>query len=349
MGENGELLRDEKRPMVSLVVPCFNEAEVLPELVRRLGALADVLEANNDVEILLVDDGSRDATWELIGAAAREDGRKRIGGVRLARNFGQQAALWCGYERARGDAVVTLDADLQDPPEVVLDLVAEWAIPRGYPADVVHAVRDERHGETRFKKWTASLFYRGLRWAGADFLEVDAGEFRLVSRRGVDILLDMPERHRLLRGMVAWTGLETATVHYTRAARSAGSGKYSIPRMVRLAMDGMLSFSRLPVRLIYLAAAALLVFFLGYMVLGLRLDGWRFLSSGGGAIVMAVTLFGTTTLLAVGILGEYAVRIFEEVKQRPPYVVRDVIASGVGRKPGSRGRSREARPRRERV
>jgi glycosyltransferase involved in cell wall biosynthesis len=187
-----------RREAISIVIPCYNEAEVFPHLQKALAMLADSIGQDYDVEIILVDDGSRDATWKKICAFSAADSRVR--GVALSRNFGHQAALTCGYDRATGDAVVCMDADLQDPPEVVLEMIRHWR----EGADVVYGVRARREGETTFKLWTAKLFYRLIRAMGAEYVREDAGDFRLLSRRSVEALKKMREEHRFIRGMVGW-------------------------------------------------------------------------------------------------------------------------------------------------
>ncbi len=313
-------------PLLTLVIPCYNEEEVFPHLRGALVSLMDALAPDLRAEAILVDDGSGDATWQRIETFAAEDPRVR--GIALSRNFGHQLALTCGYDFARGDAVVTLDADLQDPPETVLRMVARWR----EGADVVYAVRARREGETLFKRATASAFYRLLRLSGARQLRPDAGDFRLVSRRCLEALRGMKEQHRFLRGMVGWLGFRSAQIAYDRAPRRAGSTKYPLRRMLHFALDATLSFSILPLRLTFLFASTLTAAILSYLAyvavrhwfLGVALvPGWT-------SLLLSVMAFGALNLVCLGILGEYVGRIFEESKGRPLYVVREVAARADG-------------------
>ena len=254
-------MRSEKsKPLISLVIPCYNEAEVFPHLRGELANLADRLEGDFALEVILVDDGSKDSTWEQITSFAAADARVR--GIELSRNFGHQMALTCGCDHAQGDAVVSMDADLQDPPEVVLELVEKWKA--GY--DVVYAVREKREGESRFKLWTAALFYRLIRGLGATHVKADTGDFRLMSRRSIDALQQMREQHRFIRGMVGWVGFRTAEVHYHRRARRAGETKYPLRKMLRFAADATVSFSTVPLKLSFVAALTLFFVILLYLV-----------------------------------------------------------------------------------
>ena len=307
--------------LVSLVVPIFNEQEVLPQLCAELGKLADRLERERGlrVEAVLVDDGSSDRSWLGIIDAAQADARVRA--VSLSRNFGHQAALTCGYQLARGDAVVTLDADLQDPPEVVLELVEAWQ--RG--ADIVYAVRARRDGESWFKRRSAALFYRLLRRIGETNAPRDAGDFRLMSRRAVDALNQLREVHRYIRGMVGWLGFQTAVVRYRRAPRAAGRTKYPLLRMVRLAVGAIVSFSTFPLRLFYWAGVLSTIPFFFYSLVALYQKythdvpmprGWM-------ALQMSIITFGCLNLVSLGIMGEYVGRIYEQGKERPLFLIRD--------------------------
>lgn len=316
--------RPSQNDFVSIVVPCYNEEAAFPALKERLLGLADSLsrELQCDVEILFVDDGSSDLTWKLLRDASVADRRIRV--IRLSRNFGHQSALSCGYAFAVGDAIVCLDADLQDPPELIPDMIEKWR----EGADVVYAVRLERDGESAFKLWTAKLFYRLVRSLGADHIRADVGDFRLMSRRSLDALLQLEEHHRFLRGMVGWIGFNTAEVTYHRRARVAGTTKYPLSKMVRLATDAIVSFSRAPLRLAYYCAIGLSLPFIGYLAyvaiavlfFGAHLEpGWL-------SIVTAVVAFGVSSLISQAILGEYVGRIYEESKQRPLYIVQDVAS-----------------------
>jgi len=305
------------RRRVSLVIPCFNEEDALPPLRDALISLLDGLNATYDVEAILVDDGSRDRTWSLIRAYAEKD--PRLKGVALSRNFGHQAALSCGYDWASGDAVIALDADLQDPPEVVLEMLKKWED----GADIVHAVRTSREGENAFKLATASFFYRLIRALGAEHVRSDTGDFRLMSRRSLEALRKLPEYHRFIRGMVGWIGYRTAEVRYERKPRKAGATKYTAGKMVRFAMDAVVSFSIMPLRLAYVAGLLLSLAILGYLVFALiRYAFWGVtLVPGWTSLILALVGFGTMNLVCVGIMGEYVGRIYEQSKQRPIYLV----------------------------
>ena len=302
---------------ISIVIPCYNEEDVLPLLAAPLSSLADQLRQRYRVEVVLVDDGSVDKTWRLICDYARMDGRVR--GMSLSRNFGHQAALTCGYDLATGDAVVCMDADLQDPPEVVREMVAKWE----GGADVVYAVRRSRTGESAFKLKTASLFYRLIRRMGATYVREDSGDFRLMSRRALDALNKLREQHRFIRGMVGWVGFRTAEVRYDRMARVAGVTKYPFRKMLRFAIDATVSFSSFPLRLAYLLSSALSLVFLGYLVYTLFLHFFfdRTLVPGWSSLIISITAFGAINLMCLGIIGEYIGRIFEQAKSRPLYLV----------------------------
>ena len=239
MRDSGE--RDDSRPVLSVVVPCANEEQVLRETNLRLIAALDQISPN--FEIVYVDDGSTDSTPDLLREMQLQDNRIRV--VRFSRNFGHQVAITAGLEHTRGDAVVIIDADLQDPPEVIREFFNKWM--EGY--DVVYGVRAEREGETAFKLWTAKLFYRCISRLSDTAIPLDTGDFRLMDRGVVDALLAMPERDRFVRGMVSWLGYSQAAVPYRRAPRFAGNTKFSLFKMVRFATDGIVSFSILPLRL----------------------------------------------------------------------------------------------------
>jgi polyisoprenyl-phosphate glycosyltransferase len=303
-------------PLLALVVPCYDEAEAFPHLRAALESLRSELLSKYHVEVVLIDDGSRDNTWPLIRQFAASCDWVR--GAALSRNFGHQAALTCGLTLARGDAVVSLDADLQDPPAVVLEMAAVWE----NGADIVYAVRRSRAGETAFKKATAALFYRLARRLGAKGLRADAGDFRLMSRRSLDALLAMPEQHRFLRGMVGWVGFRTADVHYDRAARVAGTTKYPLRKMLRLAADAVVSSSSAPLKFPYYCAILLSLLIIFTALAALALGG---IGPGDAAVVFALVLFGSGALVSLGILGEYVGRIYEQVKARPLFLVKEAV------------------------
>ncbi len=309
---------------VSYVVPIYNEEACLPQLVAALEELLERLRPRYAVEFVLVDDGSRDASWRLIEQAAAR--LPQVAGVRLSRNFGHQVALTCGYRMARGRAVISMDADLQDPPEVTLEMLEAWEA----GADVVYAARTARPGESWFKRATAKLFYVLLERLGAPDVPRDCADFRLLSRRALDALNRLPERHRYVRGLVGWIGLSTVTLTYERRPRAAGTTKYPLWRMLRLATDAIVSMSFNPLRTAYVLAVLVALPFLAY--LGYNLALWLVydveMERGWPSLILSVILFGTSILLFMGLLGEYVGRIYEEVKRRPLYLVRGKTGAG---------------------
>lgn len=305
---------------VSVVVPVFNEEGCLREFHSRM---TTVLAANcRRSEIVYVDDGSSDQSPQILGEFHASSSNVVV--LTLSRNFGHQTAITAGMDRATGDAVVVIDSDLQDPPEVVADLIREWRA----GADVVHAIRGERHGETRFKLWTASVFYRLIRRLTELDIQLDAGDFRLMDRKVVNAVSTMRERHRFVRGMVAWSGFRQVGVSYTRQERFAGTTKYPLKRMVRLAMNAITSFSFLPLQIASLVgfvtfALALLLL---PVVLVLRLAGSPFFG-GQTTVLLFVLLLGGLQMCFLGIIGEYLGRVVEESKGRPLYIVSGVHAT----------------------
>jgi glycosyltransferase involved in cell wall biosynthesis len=308
--------------LISVVVPCYNEEAVLPETHRRLVSALEAVEGVR-FEIVYADDGSQDATPDLLRALQAADSRVRV--VRLSRNFGHQLAVSAGLEHAAGDAVVVIDADLQDPPEVIRELVARWR--EGF--QVVYGQRTDRPGETPFKLWTAKTFYRLINRVSQIKIPPEAGDFRLLDRRVVEVLLAMPERDRFLRGMVSWVGFRQAAVGYAREPRRAGESKYPLMRMLRFAADGVLSFSVTPLRLaIWLGFAAIVAALAGIvyaLVVRLYTDDWV---RGWASIFTAVLFLGGVQLVTLGIVGEYVGRVYAEVKRRPLYVVSERLGFG---------------------
>lgn len=303
--------------MLSVVAPVFNEAGTVEELHRRLTAAVAPL---GPYELVIVDDGSQDETWERLRALAAADSRLRL--VRLSRNFGHQVALTAGLDAARGEAVVCIDGDLQDPPEVIPELVARWR--EGY--DVVYAVREKREGETRFKLATAALFYKGINRMSPVEIPAQAGDFRLLSRRALDALLEMPERARFIRGMTSWIGFRQIGVPYAREARFAGSTKYPFRRMLHFASDAVTSFSTTPIRLVTMVGFASVLLCLAALAWTLYLRLFTEQTVQGWTSVVVVVLFlGGVQLVSLGIIGQYVGRVFEEVKQRPLYFIDEVI------------------------
>jgi polyisoprenyl-phosphate glycosyltransferase len=322
----------ERQLLLSVVIPCMNEQEVLGETNHRI--LAVLENASINFEVIYVDDGSTDATPDLLRELQAQDSRVRV--IRFARNFGHQIAITAGLEHASGDAVVIIDADLQDPPQVILEFLAKWG--DGY--DVVYGVRTERNGETAFKRWTAKFFYRFISRLSETRIPLDTGDFRLMDRRVVDALLSMPERDRFVRGMVSWLGFSQVAVPYRRAPRAAGSTKFSLFKMVRFALDGIFSFSILPLRLATwtgFAASGLAI--LGIIII--LLD--RFFAVGGmvkgwSSTVVAVLFIGGVQLICLGIIGEYVGRIYGESKRRPLYIVRERMGFDTQAQPAARNR-----------
>jgi dolichol-phosphate mannosyltransferase len=303
--------------LISVVVPCFDEAPVIRETHARLVAtLERLVEAR--FEILYVDDGSRDGTLSTLRAMQQSDERVRV--ISLSRNFGQQIAVTAGLEHAAGDAVALIDADLQDPPEVILEMVERWRA----GVDVAYGVRTEREGETLLKLWTAKVFCRTLNRLSDVDIPLDAGDFRLMDRRVVDALLAMPERDRFVRGLVAWVGFRQEPVHYSRAVRFAGRTKYPLRKMLRFASDGILSFSLVPLRFaVYMgfAASALALAGIFYaLLLRLFTDTWV---TGWTLLFIAVLFLGGVQLVFLGVIGEYLGRVYGEVKRRPLYLVKE--------------------------
>ena len=298
---------------LSIVVPCFNEEQVIGEMHRRLVGTVDAI-PELDFEIVYVDDGSRDATLKLLREIRQADVRVRV--LVLSRNFGHQIAITAGLQHASGDAVVVVDADLQDPPEVIPDMLNLWH----HGTDVAYGVRIGRSGETAFKRWTASAFYRLMDRLTDISIPLDAGDFRLMDRRVVDAFLAMPERDRFIRGMVTWTGFHQEPVPYQRAPRAMGRTKYPIRKMLRFAADGILSFSPAPLKLaVWFGLTASGLAFLGIVyAIGMRIftDIWV---TGWTLLFIAILFFGGTQLVLIGVLGEYLSRIgFESGTNRRP-------------------------------
>ncbi|HEY4104506.1 MAG TPA: glycosyltransferase family 2 protein [Polyangiaceae bacterium] len=309
------------RPELSLIIPIFNEEQVIPELSRRLREVMTQLgTVVRTWEVVFIDDGSKDKSLPMLRELAASEPRYKV--LSFSRNFGHQLAITAGVDYAEGDAVVVMDADLQDPPEVVQQMIERWR--EGY--DVVYGVRRSRAGETFFKKATASLFYRTLKvMLGGISIPVDAGDFRLMSRPAVLTLRALREKHRFVRGMVAWIGFKQSPVYYDREARFAGETKYPFTKMLRFAIDAITSFSIIPLRFatwLGLLAGFIAVVEAGFALyermLGSVVQGWT-------TIMLAVALGSSAQLLMIGVLGEYIGRIYEEIKRRPLYVTAERI------------------------
>ena len=319
------LVRRGADATLSIVVPLFNEADNVDELLRRMGNVIRGLSvAPAAYEIVLVDDGSRDATLEKLLAAAHDDPHLRV--ISLSRNFGHQIAATAGLDAARGDAVVLMDGDLQDPPELIDAFLAKFR--EGY--DVVYATRRRRHGESRFKLFTAALFYRIIRRLTNVSIPVDTGDFRLMSRRVTAALRDSRERHRFIRGLVSWVGFKQTGIEYDRAERFSGSSKYPVSKMLKFAIDGITAFSEIPLRLAtwfgFIVSAV--AFFVALYEVGLRVfTGYNL--PGYTSTIFAILFLGGVQLITIGILGEYVGRVYDEIKGRPLYLVAENVGRGL--------------------
>jgi glycosyltransferase involved in cell wall biosynthesis len=300
----------------SIIAPIYNETDNIPELYRRVKEVMD--SSKESWELILVDDGSTDGSTEKIRELAQKD--KTVRPVIFARNFGHQIAITAGWDYARGDAVIIIDADLQDPPETILELTKKWK--EGY--EVVYAVRGEREGESWFKKFTAAIFYRIIYSITDVKIPVDTGDFRLMDRKVVDVLKKMKERHRFPRGMSAWVGFKQIGVKYKRAARVAGVTKYPFRKMLKLALNAITGFSYFPLQVatyfgFFSAGASILAI---PVVIYMRMMGSGAFF-GQASTLIAVLFLGGVQLISLGILGEYIGRLYDEAKGRPLYIVRD--------------------------
>ncbi len=309
------------RNKISVVVPCFDEQAVIGETHR---CLIEVLNGQKDFawEIIYVDDGSSDNTWSILSSLAKS--HNEVSAIKLSRNFGHQMASMAGLESATGDAVVLIDADLQDPPSLIPEFYQKWVDGN----EVVYGKRKKRNGESLFKRLTASLFYRLLNRVSEVEIPLDTGDFRLMDRKVVDHIVAMPERARFLRGMVAWVGFRQCAVEYDRDERYAGVSKYPLRKMLKFAADGILSFSALPLKLATFTGLVTfglsLVGFVYAIWLRLLTDNWV---SGWTALFVTVLFFGGLQLLTLGLIGEYLARIYTESKRRPLYIIDEVCVS----------------------
>jgi dolichol-phosphate mannosyltransferase len=314
-------------PRFSFVIPILNEHETLPELCRRLAAVMEELPGS--AEVVLVDDGSTDGSYDVMLDQCLRD--PRIKALRLSRNFGHQMAITAGLDHARGRAVIILDGDLQDPPEVAFELIKRWE--EGY--EVVYAVRDSRSGESWLKRKTATAFYRLMGRLGEIEIPQETGDFRLVDREAVDAVSAMREHHRYLRGMFAWVGYRQTGVPYERDPRYAGRTKFSVKRMITFAIDGIVSFSEMPLRVALAGGflVSVLSFTLGVLAVILKLVG-LYTVPGWASIAVGVAFFSGVQLSVLGVMGLYVARIHEEVKRRPLYLVRDAAGFAFTRQRG---------------
>jgi dolichol-phosphate mannosyltransferase len=308
--------------VLSIVVPCFNEEACLAALHARLTAAAKKA-VGEDYELVLVNDGSRDGSWAMMQRMAAEDGH--LVAVNLSRNHGHQLALTAGLDLCRGGTILIIDADLQDPPELLSDMLETM---RSEDADVVYGVRRSRSGETTFKRATAHGFYRLLSRATEVDIPLDAGDFRLMSRRALDALLAMPEQARFIRGMVAWIGFRQLPFAYDRQQRFAGTTKYPLGKMVRFALDALTGFSSAPLKLASHAGLALsalsllLILYIAYAwIAGQSIQGWT-------SLMLVVVVLGAVQMFVLALMGEYIGRLYNEAKRRPLYIVQEVAGDG---------------------
>jgi len=312
--------------LLSVIVPCFNEEPVVRDTYQRLSQVLRSL-ADADHELIFVDDGSTDETFSVLAAIQNED--SRVGVLRLSRNFGHQVAFTAGLEAAGGDAVVVIDGDLQDPPEVIPEMLRLWREGN----HVVYGTRISREGESRFKLITAKVFYRLINRLSETEMPIDTGDFRLMDRKVVEVLRAMPERGRFMRGMVSWAGFRQVALPYRRESRRAGQSKYPLLKMIQFAMDGIISFSVLPLRLVTMT---------GFLTICLAIVGIIFavvdrvfglydlrLGRGWASLYVAVLFLGGVQLLSLGMIGEYLGRIYTEVKRRPLYAVQERLGFDV--------------------
>jgi len=307
-------------PMLSVVVPVKNEEEAILPFVERVGAVLDAVTADGGWEILFVDDGSSDATLAAIVALNLSDARVR--GLSLSRNFGKEAALSAGLDHARGSAVIPMDVDMQDPPEVLPEMVAKWR--EGH--EMVFGLRRSRAEDSLTKRITAGLFYRAHNIVSADKIPQNVGDFRLMDRKVVDVIRAMPERNRFMKGLFAWAGFRQAAVEYDRAERETGTTKYNYWKLWTLAIDGITSASTVPLRIWSYVGAVVALFAIGFAG-WLAVDTMMFGNPvpGYASIMVSVLFLGGIQLISLGVLGEYVGRILTETKQRPLYVVRDTV------------------------
>ena len=305
-------------PVLSVVVPCYNEEQVVAECYARLTAVMRRL--GEPYEIVFVNDGSHDRTpWILRDLHERDE---CVTAVFLSRNFGHQHAVTAGLTASRGHAVVIIDADLQDPPEVIPEMVDRWR--EGY--DIVYGVRQSREGESGFKLWTAKLFYRVISRLSDVKIPEDAGDFRLLSRKALNALLALPERHRLLRAMCSWVGYRQYALTYRRDPRFAGNTKYPLRKMIALALDGILSFSTVPLRVVtvfgFVAAAFSFVGIVYSLAVRLFTHSWV---RGWATLSFGILFIGGVQMIGLGVLGEYVARIYTEIKRRPLYLIDEIL------------------------
>lgn len=302
----------------SVVVPVYNEESVVEECYRQLKEVMDT--TKEPYELIFVNDGSRDATAEIVGDLCTKDERVKL--INFSRNFGHQTAITAGMDFSTGQAVVVIDADLQDPPAVILQMIEKWK--EGY--DVVYGKREKRKGESLFKKATAKMFYRLLAAMTSVDIPVDTGDFRLIDRKVCDVMSRLTEKNRYVRGLVSWTGFRQTAVSYVREERFAGETKYPLRKMLRFAMDGITTFSYKPLKISTYIGFILAFFSFVYLIVVLCLRLFTDVTVAGWASILAVLLISNgVVLMMLGIIGEYIGRIYDETKNRPLYIVRETI------------------------
>ncbi len=303
--------------MLSVVIPVFNESEVIGAFYDRISKVMDSLNSVS-YEMIFVDDGSIDNSYQILVDLANSDTNVRV--VKFSRNFGHQTAITAGIDLSKGDAVVIIDVDLQDPPELIKTFIGKWE--EGY--DVVYGVREKREGESRMKLLTATLFYRILKMLVKIDIPLDVGDFKLISRRVVKQLVALRERDRFVRGLISWVGFKQTGVHYARDKRYTGETKYPYGKMIRFAIDGITSFSSIPLKLstwlgylTSLLAFVYMCYVFFQKIFGYTVQGWA-------TIMVGMFFLGGVQLICLGIIGEYIGRIFNEIKQRPLYVIEEM-------------------------
>lgn len=313
-------VRRKKKPLVTLLVPVFNEAEAIDLFC---SVTQEVMERSGcPYELIFIDDGSGDETVEVLKKAKAANGRIAI--IQLSRNFGKEAALTAGIDHAKGDVVVPLDVDLQDPPELILDFLDKWR--EGY--DVVYGVRTERKGDNAAKRFTAGLFYRVFNKLSGTAIPANAGDFRLMDRRVVEEVKQLRERTRFMKGLMAWPGFKSCPVPFERPERAIGETSWNYPRLINFALDGITSFSTTPLRaLIYFGAGVAFLAFCFALYIIIDKVIWGNDVQGYPSLIVSVAFFSGIQILSLGVIGEYIGRLFHEVKQRPIYIVEDIDES----------------------
>ncbi len=308
--------------MISIIVPCYNEEQVIRETHKQLSLVFKQVINKYNYEIIFVNDGSKDKTFEILKLIAKTDYHVKL--INFSRNFGHQIAVTAGIDYSEGDAVVLIDADLQDPPALILDFISKWEA--GY--DVVYAIRRKRDGESLFKKLTAKWFYRTLRSITDVEIPMDTGDFRLMDRKVVDQLKTIKERHRFIRGLVSWVGFKQLGIEYDRAERYAGETKYPLKKMIRFSIDAITSFSFLPLRVASILGMTSSSFGLIGILIALYLRLGTNITLPGWTSLMIVVLFlGGLQLFILGVMGEYLGRIYDETRSRPLYIIQDIVES----------------------